>query len=410
MKIRLIALTALVLVAILLAGMQGRAGAQERVTAIKMLAPGTGWALKGGSLYWTSSNGASWTNITPPAPAMFESMSSVFFLDTRVGWVLFAGGGEEATFHLASTTDAGASWSVTPVTLPPPDPRYPTIIGGGQIAFSDPAHGWINITAEGGAAFSPGRLAMTTDGGRTWVWASKDLVLRGSLVAVTAGELWLARGTRLFVTYDGARSWQEVKLPAPKEIAPATAPTYDVPTFVDQRHGFEPVTFVGPGFQGAAVLFETGDGGQTWRADRIVTNLTHLSGGQIVASAVANSTWVVCTSGGASNALRLGPGARAQAPDGVRYGLTGEPEVSFISSGAGWIATDSRLEAAGSSPSESQDITPGGSVPKASTVSPSEPASRSSWLGQEPDQSRLTPALFRAKAMLHAAITSTLTE
>jgi hypothetical protein len=161
MKIRLIALTALVLVAILLAGMQGRAGAQERVTAIKMLAPGTGWALKGGSLYWTSSNGASWTNITPPAPAMFESMSSVYFLDSRVGWVLFAGGGEEATFHLASTTDAGASWSVTPVTLPPPGQSASPLLGGGRIAFADAIHGWIDIVEEGGAAFAPGRLAMT---------------------------------------------------------------------------------------------------------------------------------------------------------------------------------------------------------------------------------------------------------
>jgi hypothetical protein len=100
----------LVVIAISLALMQGRAGAQERVKAIKMLAPRTGWALKGGRLYWTSSDGGSWNNITPPAPAMFESMSSVFFLDTSVGWVLFAGGGEEATFHFASTTDAGANW------------------------------------------------------------------------------------------------------------------------------------------------------------------------------------------------------------------------------------------------------------------------------------------------------------
>jgi photosystem II stability/assembly factor-like uncharacterized protein len=403
MKIRLIASTALVLVATSLAVMQGRASAQERVTAVKMLAPGTGWALKGGSLYWTSTNGASWRNITPPAPAMFESMSSVFFLDTRVGWVLFAGGGEEATFHLASTTDAGANWSVTRVTLPPPARGYPTIIGQARIAFSDPAHGCINITAEGGAAFAPGRLAMTTDGGRTWDWAPEDPLVRGSLVAVTPNEIWLAGGgdnSRLFVTYNAARSWREVTLPAPKEIAPARDPTYDLPTFVDQMHGFEAVTFVGPGFQGAAVLFDTVDGGRTWRADRIVTNLTHLSGGQIVDSAVADSTWVVRTSDGAANALRLGPGARAQAPAAVRYGITGEPEVSFISSGAGWIATDSRLQAAGSSPSESHDITPRGSVSKISTAWPSEPALPSPRLTQDPNQNALTQGPSRAKAML----------
>ena len=141
MKSKLIPSIALLLVAISVAVMPGSANAQGRVRAIKMLAPGTGWALKGGRLYWTSRDGGSWNNITPPAPAMFQRMSSVFFLDTSVGWVLFAEGGEEATFHLASTTDAGANWSVTPVTLPPPGRDSPTIIGQGQIAFSDPTHG-----------------------------------------------------------------------------------------------------------------------------------------------------------------------------------------------------------------------------------------------------------------------------
>ena len=247
------------------------ARAQERVVSVKMLAPGAGWAIKGTRLFWISSNGAHWTDITPPAPSMVAQMASIFFLNTTFGWVLFARGGEDPLFDLASTSNAGASWSVTSVTLPPQDPGDAPILGGGRIAFADPAHGWMNIAEEGGAAFAPGALAMTTDGGRTWNWAPSSPGVKGSLVAVTPEELWLAGGpdyTDLYVTYDGARSWNEVNLPAPKEIEPANHPTYDMPTFLDAQHGFEPVTFKGPGFRGAAVLFATIDGGRTWRADR----------------------------------------------------------------------------------------------------------------------------------------------
>jgi photosystem II stability/assembly factor-like uncharacterized protein len=352
----------LLLVAAFFFGTCNAARAQERVAAIKMLAPGVGWAIKGSGLFWTSSNGAKWTDITPPAPSMAARMSSVFFLNTSVGWVLFARGGDDPLFDLASTTNAGASWSVTPVSLPPLDRRYSPIIGGARLAFADPAHGWMSIVEEGGAAFAPGMLAMTTDAGRTWRWAPKSPGICGSLVAVTLDELWLAGGpdnTNLYVTYDRAKSWRKIKLPAPKEIEPATGPTYDIPTFLDPKRGFEPVTFTGPGFRGAAVLFVTIDGGRTWRADRMLTNLAHVSGGEIVASAVVDSTWIVRTSD--ANTLRLGAGSTTQVKESGRLTTgAGENEVSFSTPAAGWITTpDGRLNAAGESGSASNDITPG---------------------------------------------------
>ena len=123
-----------------------------------MLAPGAGWAIKGTRLFWISSNGARWTDITPPAPSVIKQMASIFSLNTTFGWVLFARGGEDPLFDLASTSNAGASWSVTSVTLPPQR------AGSGRCAYSRgdeshspaPAHGWIQIAEEGGAAFAPG--------------------------------------------------------------------------------------------------------------------------------------------------------------------------------------------------------------------------------------------------------------
>jgi hypothetical protein len=208
-----------------------------------MLAPGVGWAIKGSGLFWTSNNGAQWTDITPRAPSIAAGMSSVFFLNTSVGWVLFARGGDDPLFDLASTTNAGASWSITPVSLPPLDRRYSPIIGGARIAFADPAHGWMDIVEEGGAAFAPGMLAMTTDGGRTWRWAPKSPGIRGSLVAVTPEELWLAGGpgdTWLYVTYDGHRvgarsNCRLLKRSSPQPILPTTYQHSSTPNAVSSR-------------------------------------------------------------------------------------------------------------------------------------------------------------------------------
>ena len=210
----------------------------------------------------------------------------------------------------------------------------------------------MNIVEEGGSAFEPGALARTTDGGRTWNWAPSSPGVIGSLVVATGGALWLAGGpanTGLYVTYDMAQTWRKVYLFAPKEIQPANSPTYDTPTFLDAQHGFEPVTFTGPGFRGATVLFETLDGGRTWRADRMVTNLRNVSGGEILASAVTGPIWFVRTSD--SKLLRLGPGDVAQVGiDGRVTTPPGSSEVSSVSPTAGWIITpDGRLENAGSS-------------------------------------------------------------
>jgi hypothetical protein len=126
----------LILAAAFFLGTCGAARAQERIVSVKMLAPGVGWAIKGTRLFWTSSNGAHWTDITPPAPSMVAHMTSIFFLNTSVGWVLFGRGGEDPLFDLASTTNGGASWSVTPVTLPPQDPKDSPILGGGAESHS----------------------------------------------------------------------------------------------------------------------------------------------------------------------------------------------------------------------------------------------------------------------------------
>lgn len=180
------------------------------------------------------------------------------------------------------------------------------------------------------------------------------------MLALTPDELWLAGGpgnTGLYVTRERAKSWERIELPAPKEIGLATHATYDVPTFVDLKHGFEPVTFTGPGFRGAAALFETADGGRTWGVDRILMNLSHVSGGRVVASCVANPIWVVRMSD--SNILSINPRARARAWGNVSLVSPGKTQISFATPAEGWITTpNGHLSAARNPGPAATDITP----------------------------------------------------
>ena len=131
-----------------------------------MFAPGVGY-LTYGQLYWTTDNGSHWTNVTLPAVKQ-EQVLSLFFLNTSTGWVLLGEAGDpEPTLDIASTNDAGASWSVMHVDLPV-NPNEP-IMPQGDIDFTDADHGWMNLTVESGSAFHPGELFRTVDGGKKWI-------------------------------------------------------------------------------------------------------------------------------------------------------------------------------------------------------------------------------------------------
>jgi hypothetical protein len=211
-----------------------------RVISMKLLAPGVGWALvTGRRLYRTDNAGTDWRDITPsPRGSNGATIEDVFFLDTRRGWVLLLTGFRsvpgkpdgEPQFDLAATSDSGATWDTYPLTIPPqvmenPDRRFPDLLGQGTIAFADGVHGWLNLAGAGN--LDQGRLLTTSDGGQSWSQAPGDLeewaVPRNgpSIVLVTPDEGWMVGGRssdELYVTRDGARTFEEISLPAPTEI------------------------------------------------------------------------------------------------------------------------------------------------------------------------------------------------
>ena len=339
------------------------------VSRMKLIAPGVGWAERGGRFYWTTDSGANWRDITPPSNSdLDEHISDFYFLDSQRGWALFSRFDkdesdefkyEEPKFDLAHTTDAGATWTRTHLALPAPadygnSHRMPLSSWGGTIAFLDPLYGWMNITLPLSMHNFFSFLLVTSDGGRNWRRApSFPALADAAMLLVTPSDGWMIGRSRfsdkeLFVTHDGTKSWQQALVDTPKEVLPATmAGYYWLPTFEDNKHGLLEVSYSGGvGVKPAAVLFATGDGGQTWKLDRMVKS-EYGSQGYGSPTAVGSS-WVWVTVGDLGPKLTtVGTGERIDASadaatDVSRHSAVGQ--VSFATPANGWaIVGDGEL-------------------------------------------------------------------
>jgi photosystem II stability/assembly factor-like uncharacterized protein len=382
------------------------------ITSMKLLSPTTGWAATDTVLFWTGDEGAHWKDITPPQSEdpkprgdskcnvpvncdastltyLFQDhtrhLASVFFLDSSAGWVLVAhnqhslmdaspNSESDWQFDVSSTVDAGGTWSTFHVSSPVlSSPDYAPPSGGGWITFADSLHGWLNLNITSGSAFNFGALLTTADGGRTWM-PLKSPGLSGQVLLLNENDGWLASspGDELYATHNAGSTWQKISLQAPKEIAPATYPTYDLPAFKDRLNGFVAVTYSGPeGAKSAAVLFTTQDGGRTWKPDRMLTNLEGGSIGQKVASGVADSTWITAVAPGGAPAVKTllsNDIVLAETNASTRY-LSGT-RISFVTPTTGWVACASGLLLTTDGGATWATITPGSrggaSSPKAS--------------------------------------------
>jgi photosystem II stability/assembly factor-like uncharacterized protein len=248
------------------------------ITSMKLLNATVGWAATDETLYWTADAGAHWKDITPRSITAAH-LSSPFFLGPSLGWVLMSHRLEsrpnvdqaETKFDLATTSDAGGTWSFTAIDVPDPDPSS-GLSDHASIYFLDPVHGWIMARVNRGSGpRSFGVLLKTEDGGKTWT-SEKTPPIASSPYFVSATDGWLAGEGQLFATHDGGANWREQSLPAPSQAGPATL-VYDYypPVFQDSKRGLLLVSYESPdGSVGALVTFNTDDGGRTWKAPRVL--------------------------------------------------------------------------------------------------------------------------------------------
>ena len=233
------------------------------VEDMKLVSPGSGWALAGHRLYWTSDNGQNWDDITPGNGQ--QLVSKAFFLDTNTGGAIFSGSDDAgASITVASTLNGGKSWQSALVDLD-------SVVQGRRVGgvasmyFAGTQQGWLILHLSSSSNFSIGAALHTEDGGLTWAALSPPPAA-GNIVFLTSQNGWMAggpAGDQLWFTRDGGRSWQPAEIPAPVECA-GSGPAYSLPEFSGTRDGRLTATTVNPG--GNCVIdYGTTDGGQSWQ-------------------------------------------------------------------------------------------------------------------------------------------------
>jgi len=135
------------------------------------------WALadygKDYGLFESSDVGATWTPKTPPLLIKQSHLavgldgstydSSVYFLNTRNGWIVTHSPGPKPVCYVCSTTDGGASWRTTHFRIPSYGGAPPTFV-----SFSDKKHGAILFVSDPSAGLQDKVVFTTSDGGREW--------------------------------------------------------------------------------------------------------------------------------------------------------------------------------------------------------------------------------------------------
>ena len=168
-----------------------------------------GDAVEGHMTVFTSDDGGGhWTHRETPAAvdregAFAASNSCLTVLGKNEVWFGTGGQGAGRVFH---STDGGRSWTVAPT----PIRNEAASAGIFSLAFSDALHG----IAVGGDYQKPTasdhNIALTADGGRTWVEPSgtPPAGFRSAVFYLPDARLWIVTGTSgSDVSSDGGQSW-----------------------------------------------------------------------------------------------------------------------------------------------------------------------------------------------------------
>ena len=283
-----------------------------------------GWVAGLTRLYWTTNGGLTWTDVTPYTPSSCLTqpdcdpcnettvgpqyfLSSVFFLNTSAGWAVLGRDNDDydeddessqpVEFSIATTTDAGVTWSIKPLDVPR---QWGQIASATRLTFSDARHGWINFSILSNVAFDPGFMLMTDDGGKNWHMPQADPHRGGAIRFVTEKRGWLVGELgELLSTTDGGNSWKEVALNPPSHLKGDFRETYFLPAFSDKNFGYLPVFFEGNEERGSWLqIFTTHNAGRQWKPiatfqspnESLVERLPARFHGTSIAPFLSNST------------------------------------------------------------------------------------------------------------------------
>jgi photosystem II stability/assembly factor-like uncharacterized protein len=190
-----------------------------------------------------TTDGRSWRDVSPPRTGWIDDAT---FIDASHGWVV-SEDSAAAKGRVARTTDGGRTWRSV---------RFGghSCSAGSQflLEFVDARHGWI-VDVEASGGFS--RLWRTIDGGRTWRVLVERMPGLGPVAFRTRTEGWTGGYDGLYRSRDGGRWWRRVQ------------------TVQRGSTGFFPPRFYGRTAVAAAVstgapaafAYRTTDGGRHWQ-------------------------------------------------------------------------------------------------------------------------------------------------
>ena len=330
----------------------------------KLLAPNTGFASAGNKILWTTDNGEHWKDISPPGSNRGQ-IANVLFYDEETGWVLYLGDADDDDFVVCSTSDGGKTWTTAKIKIALQDPRSggPELGGHGNIAFTDKLHGWLLFNFQTGSAFSSAGLYVTSDGGLTWHESNDNPGFYGTIRGFPNGDVWVSGGPggddHLAVSRRGGDGFDDVSFTAPKDIPTGDRPRFGMPEFEDNLHGFEAVTYTNTAEtvpSSALVLYETLDGGHTWKPDR---QLLSLAGRESAKSTVVGSTWIFAFApkGSQPTLMKLPPGSRTGA-SAHGEGDLDKCSLTFLTLTNGWMNCKGELSSTIDGAANWKGITP----------------------------------------------------
>ncbi len=343
-----------------------------QIQSMKLLTPEVGWAAANQKLFWTTNGGVQWKDITPKLNHKWQAVSSVFFLNSSIGWVLLNCADRESEvaddtcFELASTVNSGESWSIVRPKLADPDPES-GFSGRSYLSFADAVHGWRVLKISKNVSASSGIMLRTDSGGKTWKHLPTPPIA-DEIRFVTSKDGWLAGGPNeeLYLTHDGGDRWKLLDLGSISGAIPDSVYAYDLPEFQDDKHGILPVTVSNTMSPDASiVVFSTVDGGSSWKKAAVVTGLptmqghfpTAVVGSHLVSVNFVAGKGLILYSVDGPNVSRLTSTSTSGATDGVIH------QASFASATLGWVQAGSRLLSTSDGGATWTDVTPANMAP-----------------------------------------------
>ncbi|MDQ7097020.1 hypothetical protein REC12_25835 [Desulfosporosinus sp. PR] len=316
----------------------------NEIKYVKMVNETLGFEIYAKGLRRTTDGGKTWGSLTYPELTFGEFFNGLVidFSSPKAGWIAVGSSDEPSTIVL-HTDDGGDNWVIT---------RLSNITGIISLDFIDDEHGWLLANTQGGAMGSfEVELYATTDGGNHWseiMDAKADLQTPGSLPFAghksgmnfqdsqngwSTGGIGSSDDLWLYETNDGGHTWKTQDIPYPPTIAKLYAYPYtSPPKFFSSNEGIFKATFHGEeDNSGKVAFYSTTDSGKSWTPSRPITVI-----GPFVSDFVSlEEGWVIDKNGirstidGGKHWTKITPNVE----------FTGIEDLNLISSTVGFVTT-----------------------------------------------------------------------